>query len=203
MILDNSNTDSGIHASSQGENYPIIEYQIGDSVYCSSYGGVELYSGTILEREQNTQKLLKCLRIADRAWKALVKSCEFADGSNIPTSGGFSIPFDENTESPTSGYMVSMELHEQIVPMKSKFGNYLAELHSDIFRKCVESIGFIEYPVANTCLGGWVYEGNLYLDLSVNFSNRQLASINAIVGGQLAYYDIVAGKSINCTEEIT
>jgi hypothetical protein len=88
---------------------------------------------------------------------------------------------------PSTGYMVSLPGFEKVVPLHS-----FSILH--LSRYILTYGHHIVKP--NRYLGAWVDDGKVYLDVSVNFSDRSTALAQGATWGQLAVWDVVNSTSI-------
>lgn len=96
--------------------------------------------------------------------------------------------------SPTTGYAVSMQGHEDTIDL---FGNKVTQtiLVNSFVRKYVSEHGF-ELSLVDYNLGGWIHDKKLYLDISIVFDNETYAREYAKDNNQLAYFDLTNGKEI-------
>ena len=96
--------------------------------------------------------------------------------------------------SPTAGYVVSKQGHEDTIDL---FGNKVTQtmLVNSFVRKYVSENGF-ELSLVDYNLGGWIHDKKLYLDISILFDNEADASEYARDNNQLAYFDLTNGKEI-------
>ena len=95
---------------------------------------------------------------------------------------------------PTSGYVVSMQGHEQTFPL---FGNDVVKeiLISGAVKLYLEE-NIVEFVYAENFLGSWIDDGLLYLDISNVYESEHDALRMAVANKQLAYYDISNAKTI-------
>ena len=96
--------------------------------------------------------------------------------------------------SPTKGYVVSKQGHEDTIDL---FGNKVTQtmLVNSFVRKYVSENGF-ELSLVDYNLGGWIHDKKLYLDISILFDNEADANEYARDNNQLAYFDLTNGKEI-------
>lgn len=98
--------------------------------------------------------------------------------------------FNLQGKSPSSGYMVSLQGHEEILT-KEEFQNSV-NLLDYIQRK-----KNILKSISNIYVGVWYNEGKYYLDLSENIADKETALRLGIRRGQKAIWDIVEGDEIS------
>ena len=167
----------GIQGHSQGPVFPIVEYRVGDTEYRSLApfaGGCELSADSDSAQRVNSQRLKRLERLADYAAATLART------------GGFTVKIGTI---PTIGFMASVEGFETVIPAVDKFGLDRSD-YAAIFRKLFDHIDHIENE---GCIGGWIHEGQLYLDVSYHFDNASECADFAVANGQLAYYDLLCG----------
>ena len=181
--LDNSNCDGGVHNSSKGPVFPIVEYRVGRFDYRSkaAFDGceAELHASSYSEQRANSLHLKQVESVADHCLK------RYNQSKANSTEHGFTT--DKFGKSPTSGYMVSVVGRESISPVKSKFGDYEGPTYGKIFDFCHNNWDRV---VNGDYVGGWVCEGRLYLDISVHFADRNEAIDFAVANDQLAIFDL-------------
>lgn len=90
-------------------------------------------------------------------------------------------------EAPTSGYMVG-GIKELQVPHNS------VDPFQDCFDEVLDML-FEAYKIG-ACVGTWVYEGTLYVDISRNIQDLEEAEKIGRVCGELAIYDVNTGRSL-------
>jgi hypothetical protein len=106
----------------------------------------------------------------------------------LKSNGGFSLDKDNNA--PTSGYMVSLEGLEFIV---DKF----SDLSEDFVNKvCERYRPQAQLRSEYVYFGAWVDDNKLYLDLSMNIQDREVAIAYGHANHQKAIYDVNNGESI-------
>ena len=108
---------------------------------------------------------------------------------SIPTTQGTTI--DQEGDKPQLGYMVSHAMHERIIPMSLP----LSEVYEQIERYVQGHIDLIESH-EDFYFGAWVDKGRIYLDVSINVQDYSEAIRQAKIHKQIAFYDILRGKSI-------
>ena len=106
----------------------------------------------------------------------------------IQNNGGFSL--NHRNESPTSGYMVSLEGFERIIR------NYRDYPIEDLNYLCKNFRLSLADTVESRWFGGWVDGDDLYLDASINVQFLETALEFARLNKQLAIYDVVNQTSI-------
>ena len=95
--------------------------------------------------------------------------------------GGLTIkPF--TGEKPSGGYMVALEGYELKVPVTEFFTGIVADYLGEHAQKLMNNPAL--------CLGTWVNEGAVYLDLSENVASRDKALELGKERGQLAIFNI-------------
>lgn len=110
---------------------------------------------------------------------------------NVGQNGGDSRNF--NGETPTSGFMVSRPGFEMRLDMEL-WGPVCREKVIKGFLKATQSI----VEATGGYIGAWVDGQYLYLDLSVNYQDKEVALEVGRRCKQLAIYDVENGVSINC-----
>ena len=96
-------------------------------------------------------------------------------------NGGLTIkPF--TGEKPASGYMVALQGYELQVPVSEFFTGVVADYIGEHAQKLMSN------PVL--CLGTWVNEGTVYLDLSENIASREKALELGKERNQLAIFNL-------------
>lgn len=163
----------GIQGHSQGEVFPIVEYQIGHTRkpgYLRSLApfaqGCELGAADYDIQRKNSELLKRLEKLADAA----------CDG--LTSSGGFTVCYDGTEYDADDGYMVSMEGSEQIVSPDKPY--------PAVYKYLFDHRGHLH---SGFCIGGWVYEGRLYLDVSVWYSDYTEARNAAVNNGQIGLWD--------------
>lgn len=101
------------------------------------------------------------------------------------TNGGCSMSI--NGIIPTSGYMVGIAGNERILNKQDFNLKNIRAYVSDKFEKLVEP---------NMFIGSWENKGKIYLDTSMNISNKEEAIRIARELGELAIFDIENGETI-------
>lgn len=98
--------------------------------------------------------------------------------------------FNLQGKSPSSGYMVSLQGHEEILT-EEQFQQTSVNFSDYIERKerLLESI-------SNLYVGVWYNKGNYYLDLSENIADKETAIRLGIRREQKAIWDIVEQEEI-------
>jgi hypothetical protein len=116
----------------------------------------------------------------------------FALWHRVQDHGGFTV--DPRTgEVPASGYAVSLPGFERVYPRELFRPPDVVHALQD-----ARQAGAL-YPEHRTYAGAWLDTATnlVYTDASVVLPARELAEHYGIEWGQLAYYDIAAGVSIN------
>jgi len=98
----------------------------------------------------------------------------------ILSNGGISIGHDG--ASPKSGYMVSLQGSELIVPV--------SEASVEVIEKFRASVPEGDF------FGAWVYDDKIFLDVSVNVQDKKMAMRFGVANNQMSIYDVSKGKSI-------
>lgn len=106
----------------------------------------------------------------------------------LRSNGGFSLDKDNNA--PTSGYMVSLEGLEVIVD------NFDTLSEEDINKACEWYRPQAQLKSESTYFGAWVDDNKLYLDLSLNIQDLDVAKAFGYANNQRAIYDVDNGESI-------
>ena len=106
----------------------------------------------------------------------------------LKSNGGFSLDKDNNA--PTSGYMVSLEGLEVIVDMFSDLSEDFINKACERYRPQAQQKSEYAY------FGAWVDDNKLYLDLSMNIQDREVAIAYGHANHQKAIYDVNNDKSI-------
>ena len=96
-------------------------------------------------------------------------------------NGGLTIKPFQN-EKPETGYMVALEGYELQVPVSEFFTGVVADYLGEHAQKLMSNPAL--------CLGTWVNEGTVYLDLSENIPNREQALELGKERGQLAIFNL-------------
>ena len=96
-------------------------------------------------------------------------------------NGGLTIkPF--TGEKPSGGYMVALQGYELQVPASEFFTGIVADYIGEHAQKLMDN--------PSLCLGTWVNEGIVYLDLSENVPNREQALQLGKERNQLAIFNL-------------
>ena len=96
-------------------------------------------------------------------------------------NGGLTIKPFQN-EKPETGYMVALEGYELQVPLTEFFTGAVADYLGEHAQKLMDNPAL--------CLGTWVNEGIVYLDLSENVPNREQALELGRERHQLAIFNL-------------
>ena len=96
-------------------------------------------------------------------------------------NGGLTIKPFQN-EKPETGYMVALEGFELKVPVSEFFTGVVADYIGEHAQKLMSNPAL--------CLGTWVNEGSVYLDLSENVPNREKALELGRERHQLAIFNL-------------
>lgn len=104
--------------------------------------------------------------------------------------GGLTVkPF--TGEKPASGYMVALEGYELKVPLTEFFTGVVADYIGQHAQKLMSNPAL--------CLGTWVNEGTVYLDLSENIASRDKALELGKERGQLAIFNLADMEEVTIT----
>ena len=96
-------------------------------------------------------------------------------------NGGLTIkPF--TGEKPQTGYMVALQGHELKVPVTEFFTGLVADYIGEHAQKLMDN--------PRLCLGTWVNEGAVYLDLSENVGSREKALELGRERNQIAIFNL-------------
>jgi hypothetical protein len=106
----------------------------------------------------------------------------------LKSNGGFSLDKDNNA--PTSGYMVSLEGLEFIID------NFDAISDEEINKVCERYRPQAQLRSEYAYFGAWVDNNKLYLDLSMNIQDREVAIAYGHANHQKAIYDVNNDESI-------
>ena len=104
--------------------------------------------------------------------------------------GGLTIKPFQN-EKPETGYMVALEGYELQVPLTEFFTGVVADYIGQHAQKLMSNPGL--------CLGTWVNEGIVYLDLSENISSKEQALALGKERGQLAIFNLANMEEVTIT----
>ena len=96
-------------------------------------------------------------------------------------NGGLTIKPFQN-EKPETGYMVALEGYELQVPVSEFFTGVVADYLGEHAQKLMDN--------PSLCLGTWVNEGTVYLDLSENIASRERALELGRERNQLAIFNL-------------
>jgi hypothetical protein len=97
---------------------------------------------------------------------------------------------DKDNSAPTSGYMVSLEGLEFIID------NFDDISDEEINKTCDRYRPQAQLRSEYTYFGAWVDDNKLYLDLSMNIQDREVAIAYGHANHQKAIYDVNNDKSI-------
>lgn len=104
--------------------------------------------------------------------------------------GGLTIkPF--TGEKPSGGYMVALQGYELQVPMSEFFTGIVADYIGQHAQKLMDN--------PSLCLGTWVNEGTVYLDLSENIQSREKALELGKERNQLAIFSLADMEEVTIT----
>ena len=104
--------------------------------------------------------------------------------------GGLTIkPF--TGDKPQTGYMVALQGYELQVPVSEFFTGIVADYLGEHAQKLMST--------PSLCLGTWVNEGTVYLDLSENIPNREKALELGRERGQLAIFNLANMEEVTIT----
>lgn len=105
----------------------------------------------------------------------------------LTTTGGFSF-HDHVGDAPDHGFMVSLSKSgEQVLPVRDVTGAVVADYAALHAAELADPMNY---------LGGWVYKGKVYLDVSRLFLDKEEALAQARTHNQIGIYDIGEGKTI-------
>lgn len=111
--------------------------------------------------------------------------------NSILIDGGASYNLLTGEFNPNDGYMVSIKGHELVTPY-----NPLG-LQYDIAQYIKQKADILISGITNDkFIGAWVYDDNLYLDVSVKLQDRADAEQLARDNEQIAFFDCNSGTSI-------
>ena len=105
-------------------------------------------------------------------------------------NGGLTIKPFQN-EKPETGYMVALEGYELQVPVSEFFTGIVADYIGEHAQKLMANPAL--------CLGTWVNEGTVYLDLSENVASREKALELGRERGQLAIFNLANMEEVTIT----
>lgn len=94
-----------------------------------------------------------------------------------------------NADAPTTGYMVSLRDAEYTVPVE-EFSD------SDVERYQAKYFNTVN-AAPNRYFGAWVQDGVVFLDVSVNYSDRTEAIRRGVSERQLAIFDLNIGRDVS------
>jgi hypothetical protein len=105
----------------------------------------------------------------------------------VTKDGGFTF-HDHVGDGPSGGYMVSVDKHgEETVPIKDltpgRVADYMSVHQQDL-------------KDPHNYLGGWVYKGKVFLDVSRNVADRNEAMRLGDANSQLGIYDLNSGQTV-------
>lgn len=104
--------------------------------------------------------------------------------------GGLTVkPF--TGEKPASGYMVALQGYELKVPVSEFFTGVVADYIGQHAQKLMANPAL--------CVGTWLNEGSVYLDLSENIPNREQALELGKERGQLAIFNLADMEEVTIT----
>lgn len=112
------------------------------------------------------------------SWNSLVEKAK-ADGFSVQLMSG---------DVPTTGYMVALSGHEEIVPAQALTLDRLTRYVRTHFDALMED---------NMFLGAWRDGDDVYLDVSENVTSRAKALFLGAERGQLAIWDVLNSASIS------
>lgn len=104
--------------------------------------------------------------------------------------GGLTIKPFQN-EKPTSGYMVALEGFELKVPVSEFFTGVVADYIGEHAQKLMSNPAL--------CVGTWLHEGLVYLDLSENIASREQAMALGKERGQIAIFNLETFEEVAIT----
>lgn len=99
--------------------------------------------------------------------------------------------FAPNGSSPSKGYMVSIEGHEQAVPTAQMQGDRAREIINQYATAHADALS-----QKNAHLGRWTDGDKVYLDVSQNIRNKNQAINTGRARNQLGIYDLQGGRTI-------
>jgi len=163
-------------SANQGPVFPIVEYRIGDDDYRSlaPFGqGCQLSASDYAGQRRNSYRLKRLEELTNEALKGL------------KASDGFTVCYANTEYNAKSGYMVSFEGNEVVVS-KDDPGH-------DIYQYLFEHRGHLHSAF---CVGGWVHDGQLYLDVSAWYEDYNEAVNAGKFNKQLAIWDCAGNTEI-------
>jgi hypothetical protein len=134
--------------------------------------------------------VLGCSSLKLKHYKNMSNLINFKN--SIINNGGATYNLMTGEFNPDHGYIVSIKGYED----RSKF-NEVSLQHKIVEYVKKNADVFIDAKNHELFLGGWIDNGELFLDVSVLIEDKDKAIRVAILNSQLAYYDCKLGKSIN------
>jgi len=105
----------------------------------------------------------------------------------VTKDGGFTF-HDAIGDGPSDGFMVSVAKHNEVkMPVRGLTSAHIADYMSTHQQELKDPANY---------LGGWVYKGNVYLDISRHVPDREQAMKLARANNQLGIYDIGKGETL-------
>ena len=175
--------DSGIQSHSVGPHFPVRTVQHGDlglggyleatafGVSRISYGRADHNAN--LDRMKYAEQITDTILAAKRAGE------------------GCSVCLNRDAL-PDSGYVVGIDGDESRFDLAGR--NYNA-VYADVLEK-LEKLACVVYSDEPICIGSWVNDGQLVLDISVVYTDRDDALLFGASNNQTAVFDIVNGVDI-------
>ncbi len=180
--------NSGIQNHSVGEFFPVRTVLIGSADHRRAVAfGVERDSFNAADHTDNLRRMKLAEGITDAIFAAR------SDGSGH--SHWFGCKHD-----PVSGYVVGSAGNESIFDAAAR--NYNA-VYADVVEKLEFLVGCgvdlcSDYLVRPVCIGSWVHDGKLYVDISAYHPEFEDALEWGRANDQIAIWDIAAGKDYPC-----
>jgi hypothetical protein len=151
-------------------------------------------SGLVLhllsDDDEGSVALIKAMHLGDSiSTHADLSDVEFGKQGlhEIISNEGFSV-HSHFGDAPKTGYMVSRDGSEKVIPVSSLTADDVAAFRSK-YRTALTN--------PNTYLGAWVYEGKVFLDVSDHLQDKAEAIQLAYKNHQLAIFDLAAMDSID------
>ena len=180
--------NSGIQNHSCGEFFPVRTVCIGSTDHLRAVAfGVERDSHNYADHNNDLRRMKLAERITDAIFAAR------ADGN------GHSHWFGCKND-PVSGYIVGSAGNETIFDAAGRNYN---DVYADVVEKIefIESVagdGPIEYLNRPVCIGSWISDGKLYVDISAYHAEFEDALECGRANDQIAIWDIAGNRDYLC-----
>jgi hypothetical protein len=179
------------HPANRGRHYPITSYCIGsDGHHVASFCGVEKHSNNYADHVDHCELLKSAEKIADAIYAANRKCEGCSEWLNRPNP-------------PANGYCVGLHGWETKIDRADCS-------YKSIYRDVVDKLDWISgtgwdgeaaYEHPPCCIGSWVSDGQLYIDICQCLADLDDALDYAYCEGQIAIYDLTDGRDINVESE--